>query len=157
MSIARTTRSFSLWNSCLSRPLARTALAVPLRVAAVREIAAAKLYLRSRVARIWHTNTHGSLYALIAALAACTAARDQSSSPTSPSQVAQGEIVSELDKAIWHVFQAKNGDYWFGSHDQGAYRYDGKTLVKYTTKDGLSGVGVGGFPGRQGREHLRHQ
>ena len=36
-----------------------------------------------------------------------------------------------------YVFQAKNNDYWFGSNDRGVYRYDGKTLVNFTTKDGL--------------------
>lgn len=59
--------------------------------------------------------------------------------------MAQGEVVTELDPAIWHVFQARNGDYWFGSHDRGAYRWDGKTLVRFTTKDGLSSVSLGGF------------
>jgi len=50
---------------------------------------------------------------------------------------AKGELVTELDDAIWHVFQSKNNDYWFGSRDQGVYRYDGKNLVRFTTKDGL--------------------
>ncbi|HWB02198.1 MAG TPA: two-component regulator propeller domain-containing protein [Verrucomicrobiales bacterium] len=52
--------------------------------------------------------------------------------------VAVGEVVSELAPAIWRVHQARNGDYWFGSTDRGVYRYDGKTLVNYTAKDGLS-------------------
>ncbi|MBM4112813.1 MAG: hypothetical protein FJ253_05475 [Phycisphaerae bacterium] len=59
--------------------------------------------------------------------------------------VARGETVTELDKAIWHVFGAKNGDHWFGSHERGAYRYDGKTLVRYTTKDGLGSDSIEGF------------
>ena len=50
---------------------------------------------------------------------------------------AKGEIVSELGKSVMYVFQAKNNDYWFGSNDRGVYRYDGKTLVNFTTKDGL--------------------
>ena len=31
-----------------------------------------------------------------------------------------GETVSELSKSIWIVFQATNGDYWFGSNGQGS-------------------------------------
>ncbi|MBX7104303.1 MAG: hypothetical protein K1X57_09480 [Gemmataceae bacterium] len=50
---------------------------------------------------------------------------------------ARGEVVTEMSKAIWYVFQCKNGDYWFGSDDSGVYRYDGKTLVHFTMKDGL--------------------
>ncbi|MFN0208080.1 MAG: two-component regulator propeller domain-containing protein [Planctomycetota bacterium] len=78
---------------------------------------------------------------LIAAMGNCTVSQDKSTS----SPVAKGEVVTELPTDIWHVFQAKNHDYWFGSHDHGAYRYNGKTLVKYTTKDGLSSNGIGGF------------
>ncbi len=51
--------------------------------------------------------------------------------------VAKGQIVTELDKAIWHVFQARNGGYWFGSADRGVYRYNGATLVNFTVADGL--------------------
>ncbi|TAH35493.1 MAG: hypothetical protein EYC70_12605 [Planctomycetota bacterium] len=91
---------------------------------------------------------------LIGALSACAAGQDKSPPDESPPKaegndqkptVAKGEVVTELDQAIWHVFQARNGDYWFGSHDRGAYRYDGKTLVLFTTKDGLPSVGIGGF------------
>ncbi len=60
--------------------------------------------------------------------------------------VAKGrEIVSQLDPAIWRVHHAVNGDYWFGSKDQGVYRFDGKTLVNFTTKDGLYYDPVGGI------------
>ena len=48
-----------------------------------------------------------------------------------------GDTVSELDKTIFIVFQANNNDYWFGSDGQGVYRYDGKTILHFETKDGL--------------------
>lgn len=51
--------------------------------------------------------------------------------------VAKGEVVSELGKSVMYVFQAKNNDYWFGSDDRGVYRYDGKSIVNFTMKDGL--------------------
>jgi ligand-binding sensor domain-containing protein len=44
-----------------------------------------------------------------------------------------------------YVFQAKNNDYWFGSNDRGAYRYDGKTLVNFTNKDGLASNRIRGI------------
>ena len=92
----------------------------------------------------------------LAALSARTAAQDKTP-PANPEQkaksaandkkatVAKGETVSELDKAIMHVFHAKNGDYWFGSKERGVYRYDGKNLVNFTTKDGLPHNHVGGI------------
>lgn len=58
-----------------------------------------------------------------------------------------GTVVPEVSRACWYVFQAKNGDYWFGSDGQGVYRYDGKTIVNYTTADGLSGNKIRGIQG----------
>jgi len=61
------------------------------------------------------------------------------------STIDNGEPVAELDKAIWHVFQARNGDFWFGSPEKGAYRYDGRTLVRFTDADGLGANHISGF------------
>src|SRR4051794_3713331 len=83
---------------------------------------------------------------LVAAVSACASAQDKSLKPQQKANstsndkkapVAKGETVPELGKSAMYVFQAKNGDYWFGSNDRGVYRYDGKTLVNFTTKDGL--------------------
>jgi len=52
---------------------------------------------------------------------------------------ALGDTVSALDKCIFVVFQARNKTYWFGSDGQGVYRFDGKTMVHFTTAHGLSG------------------
>lgn len=49
-----------------------------------------------------------------------------------------GETVPDLSNSILIVFQAANGDYWFGSDADGTYRYDGKSIIHYATKDGLS-------------------
>lgn len=48
-----------------------------------------------------------------------------------------GEIVSEIDKSCWIVFQDKSNNYWFGSDGQGVCRYDGKTITRFTTRHGL--------------------
>lgn len=37
-----------------------------------------------------------------------------------------GEIVPELGNSIMIIYQAANGDYWFGSDVDGVYAYDGK-------------------------------
>ena len=57
---------------------------------------------------------------------------------TRNSKVVLGDTVSEFNKSIWIVFQAANGDYWYGSDTEGAYRFDGKTIINFSTKDGLS-------------------
>jgi ligand-binding sensor domain-containing protein len=48
-----------------------------------------------------------------------------------------GETVSTIDTSIWYVFQDRNNNYWFGSNGQGVYRYDGKNILHFSTKDGL--------------------
>jgi ligand-binding sensor domain-containing protein len=53
------------------------------------------------------------------------------------SAFAKGDTVSEMGKSIWSVFQDKNNNHWFGSDGHGVYRYDGKTITNFTTKDGL--------------------
>lgn len=49
------------------------------------------------------------------------------------------EIVTELDQRIFHIFQADDSTYWFGSDAQGLYHHDGTQLVRYTSAHGLNG------------------
>ncbi len=55
------------------------------------------------------------------------------------SEVAAGQVVTELHRSIWCMRQARNGDYWFGSNGNGIFRYDGRRLVRYGAADGLPG------------------
>lgn len=48
-----------------------------------------------------------------------------------------GDTVSELGKNVMVIFQDSKNNYWFGSWETGVYKYDGKTLINYTTKHGL--------------------
>ncbi len=52
---------------------------------------------------------------------------------------AAGERVAALDKCIFVIFQASDGSYWFGSDGQGVFHHDGKTLVRFSTGNGLRG------------------
>ncbi len=54
------------------------------------------------------------------------------------STVVLGDTVSELSKSAWIVFQATNGNYWYGSDTDGVFCYDGKTIINLSTKHGLS-------------------
>ncbi|MCC7292078.1 MAG: hypothetical protein IT449_08470 [Phycisphaerales bacterium] len=58
--------------------------------------------------------------------------------PAKTGPLAKGTIVSEIDKSCWYVFQDKDNNFWFGSDGQGVCRYDGKTITRFTTNDGLS-------------------
>ncbi len=48
-----------------------------------------------------------------------------------------GDTVTELSNNIMVIYQDKKNNYWFGSWQDGLYKYDGKTIVHFTTKHGL--------------------
>ncbi len=48
----------------------------------------------------------------------------------------KANIAREIGKEVLSVLQDKNGNYWLGTNN-GVYCYDGKTLIVFTTKDGL--------------------
>jgi ligand-binding sensor domain-containing protein len=52
--------------------------------------------------------------------------------------ISLGDTVTQLGDHLWYVFQDKKSNYWFSSHGEGVYRYDGKTIVNFTTKHGLA-------------------
>lgn len=62
----------------------------------------------------------------------------QSASPTAPA-AAPFKVATELDKAIFHIFQDSKGTYWFGSHGQGIYRRDETTFAHFSADSGLCG------------------
>jgi ligand-binding sensor domain-containing protein len=45
---------------------------------------------------------------------------------------------AQIDENIRSIFQDKNDNYWFGTNGAGVYRYDGKKLIQFTVKEGLS-------------------
>jgi ligand-binding sensor domain-containing protein len=49
----------------------------------------------------------------------------------------KGDTVKELGSNIMVVYQDKKNIYWFGSWETGVYKYDGKSLIHFTTKHGL--------------------
>jgi len=49
-----------------------------------------------------------------------------------------GDTVKEPGNHLWYVYQDKKNNYWFGSNGEGVFRYDGKTILNFTVKDGLS-------------------
>ncbi len=53
-------------------------------------------------------------------------------------QIINGDTVKELGSSIMVVYQDKKNVFWFGSWETGVYKYDGKTLINFTTKHGLS-------------------
>jgi ligand-binding sensor domain-containing protein len=61
----------------------------------------------------------------------------QAKSNTNSTAVESGVTVKKLSDSIWYIYQDKKNNLWFGSNGQGIFRYDGKTILNFTTKHGL--------------------
>ena len=84
-------------------------------------------------------------------VAVCERALSQDNSQQSKSGMnaqdapaAFGEIVADTGNSCCYVFQDKDNNYWFSTNN-GVCRFDGKTLTRFTTMDGLSHDQVGGI------------
>tara|TARA_B100000497_G_C7689313_1_gene418616 strand:+ start:1480 stop:2604 length:1125 start_codon:yes stop_codon:yes gene_type:complete len=81
------------------------------------------------------------LFSILTILTSCSGQNTSSVSNNSRNEqhpsVAIGDTVFELDKNIWIIFQDMNNHFWFGSDGQGVYRFDGKSILHFSTKDGL--------------------
>jgi ligand-binding sensor domain-containing protein len=49
-----------------------------------------------------------------------------------------GDTVAALGTGILLIYQAHDGQYWFGGDAEGVFRFDGKNIILYTTRDGLA-------------------
>jgi ligand-binding sensor domain-containing protein len=47
------------------------------------------------------------------------------------------DTLQELGNNIMLIYQDKKNNYWFGSWEDGLYKYDGKIIIHFTTKNGL--------------------
>lgn len=62
---------------------------------------------------------------------------------TSKKEISKSEIINtktnnlKFTSGIRAIFQDSKGNYWFGSHNEGVSRYNGKTFEYFTTNEGL--------------------
>jgi ligand-binding sensor domain-containing protein len=77
---------------------------------------------------------------ILITLASCNgqATNRPENSDQSNQLISIGDTVNELGQNMMLVYQDTKNNYWFGSNVDGVYRYDGKTIVHLTTKDGLT-------------------
>ncbi len=51
-------------------------------------------------------------------------------------------IISPRDSGFWDVLEDRKGNFWFASMFSGVYCYNGKSLQRFTTRDGLVNNGM---------------
>ena len=78
------------------------------------------------------------LFSILAILTSCNGQTSDSKNPFLLREInVRGDTVHELGGSIMVIYQDRQNTYWFGSWETGMYRYDGKTLINYTTEHGL--------------------
>ncbi len=79
-----------------------------------------------------------ALLCILTALAACNAPNATGKLTNNVQESTMiGDTVPALSDSLWYIYQDKKGNYWFGSNGEGVFRYDGKTILNFTTKHGL--------------------
>lgn len=95
---------------------------------------------------------HKPIYSLIVVLAFLTSCSGQSQSQSeNPSEIkasltGQTKLTKTQGSSEYHTvgcgLQDHQGNIWFGTTEEGVYRYDGKLFTQFTMKDGLSSNSV---------------
>lgn len=76
---------------------------------------------------------------LIMLLNSCNESGKTSKSHESTNEIsiAPGDTVGQLSNNIMVIYQDKKNNYWFGSWQDGLYKYDGKSIIHFSTEHGL--------------------
>ena len=77
--------------------------------------------------------------ALTSCMSSDTSGQSTGAPAASHPAAASPNWVAATGKAIWTIFQDSKGNNWFGSDGYGVYRYDGKIILHFGTKQGLAG------------------
>jgi ligand-binding sensor domain-containing protein len=79
------------------------------------------------------------IFGILSILSSCHGqTTTQTANPqNSESLNAKDASFSQLGDNIMAVYQDTKNNYWFGSWKDGLYKFDGKSIIHYTTKDGL--------------------
>ncbi len=77
------------------------------------------------------------LFTILTVFSSCNEQKNTNATPLKLEKKSIGKTVYELDSKATLIYQDKNNNYWFSSKEKGVYKYNGKNLILYTSKDGL--------------------
>ena len=72
----------------------------------------------------------------------CFPAVSSAQSLTLGQEPAARDQAEQISEYVREVFQDRDGNFWFGTNGDGAWRYDGKSLRNFTAADGLTSKGI---------------
>lgn len=79
----------------------------------------------------------GILFSILASFSSCNSQGSKNNAQTPLKQESKSGEKTELDANAKVIYQDKKDNFWFASEEKGLYRYDGETLMLFTSNDGL--------------------
>jgi ligand-binding sensor domain-containing protein len=77
------------------------------------------------------------LSSIFLSLNSCDSNNQNFNAEASDKSTTIADTVNDLSNNIMVIYQDQQNNYWFGSWEDGLYKYDGQSIIHYTTKDGL--------------------
>lgn len=78
---------------------------------------------------------HATLWIL---LASCANTKEHPNEISDTSTRVDSTLFLKFTSGVRSVLEDRHGNFWFGSHNEGVARYDGKNMTYFTTENGLS-------------------
>lgn len=76
---------------------------------------------------------------------ACNRKPSSKQTKTTAKTTSVGKVVTVIDPSIWVIYQDKKANFWFGSKENGVFRYNGQQITQFTKDDGLWGNQIRGI------------
>ncbi len=80
----------------------------------------------------------GIVFSIVTILSSCIGQGSTENAKAPRQQESHEDNKTELDSKATIIYQDEMENYWFASEEKGVYKYDGKSLVLFTSNDGLS-------------------
>ncbi len=82
------------------------------------------------------------LFTILTTFSACNSQGNTDNKQTPLKQESNSDKKTELDSEAAVIYQDKKDNLWFLSKEKGVYRYDGESLILFTSNDGLGSTRI---------------
>ena len=85
------------------------------------------------------------IFVFLITFSSCNESNTSKNLKTTDRTSTPGKVVAKLDPSISAIYQDRKSNYWFGSKENGVFRYNGQVLQQFNREDGLIGNQIRGI------------